>query len=134
MMAVMTDSLQPHPFRIAAENADRPAMLAALAPEIVLHSPVSFKPFVGLEAVDGLFAALLEVFKDFHYTDELPGPRVRILVFEARVGDRQLQGVDILRIDDAGLVNDFTVMVRPLSATLALAEAIGGRLAARHGG
>ena len=50
---------------------------------------------------------------------------MKALVFEARVGDKQVQGLDLLRFDDDGLIEDFTVMVRPLSATMALAEAVG---------
>lgn len=105
-------------------------MVAALAPDVILHSPVSFKPFEGREAVSILFAALLEVFEDFRYTDELGDGDTRLLVFRARVGNRDLEGVDLLRLGPDGLIADFTVMVRPLSATIALAEAIGPRLAA----
>ena len=64
-------------------------------------------------------------FEDFRYTDELDGDGVKALVFEARVGDKQVQGLDLLRFDDQGLIEDFTVMVRPLSAAMALAEAVG---------
>jgi hypothetical protein len=50
---------------------------------------------------------------------------VKALVFEARIGDRQVQGLDLLRFDDDGLIENFTVMVRPLSGAMALAEAVG---------
>ena len=50
------------------------------------------------------------------------------LVFEARVGDREAQGLDLLRFDADGLIDDFTVMVRPLSAALALRDAMGRQL------
>ncbi len=46
-------------------------------------------------------------------------------MFQARVGDKQIEGLDLMRFDDAGKIADFTVMVRPLSATMALAEAVG---------
>lgn len=128
MMSDMTTAPQ-HPFRVAAEAGDHAGMVAAVAPGVVLHSPVSFKPFEGREAVSRLFAALLEIFEDFRYTDELVQGDTTALVFEARVGDRQLQGIDLLRHDRDGLIADFTVMVRPLSATVALAEAMAPRLA-----
>ena len=121
--------MSSHPFRAAIEARDHTAMVDALAPEVVLHSPVSFKPFEGREAVAALFAVLLEVFEDFRYTDELEGPDVHGLVFRARVGDREVEGIDLLRDRDDGLIVDFTVMVRPLSAAIALAEAVGPRLA-----
>ena len=116
-------------FREAIEARDLDRMVAALSPEAVLHSPVTFRPFEGRASIKGLFAALLEVFEDFTYTDELEGPGVESLIFRARIGDRLVEGIDILRFDDAGLIEDFTVMVRPMSAVHALAEAVGARLA-----
>jgi hypothetical protein len=119
-----------HPFRAAIEARDHTAMVDTLATDVVLHSPVTFKPFEGKRAVADLFYVLLEVFEDFYYTDELQGPGVHGLVFRARVGDRDVEGIDLLRDDEQGLIADFTVLVRPLSATIALAEAVGPRLAA----
>ena len=119
-----------HPFRAAVEARDREAILDALTPDVVLHSPVTFKPFEGRQAVAVLFTVLLEVFEDFGYTDELPGDGIHGLVFRARVGDRDVEGIDLLREDGAGKVVDITVMVRPLSAVLALRDAVGKRLAA----
>jgi hypothetical protein len=119
-----------HPFRAAVEARDRDAILAALAPDVVLHSPITFKPFEGRDAVAVLFSVLLEVFEDFRYTDELTGDGIHGLVFRARVGDREVEGIDLLRGDANGKVSDFTVMVRPLSAALALRDAVGKRLAA----
>jgi hypothetical protein len=115
-------------FRTAVESGDRDAMVAALAPDVVFNSPVKHKPFEGREAVEVLFGALLETFEDFRYTDELEGEGMAALVFRARVGDRELEGIDILRFDDQGLIAEFTVMVRPLTGAMALAEAVGRKL------
>jgi hypothetical protein len=95
---------------------------------VVFNSPVKHQPFEGREAVAVLFGALLETFEDFRYTDEVATDGLAMLVFRARVGDRELEGVDILRFDDDGLVSEFTVMVRPLTGAIALAEAVGERL------
>jgi hypothetical protein len=119
-----------HPFRQAVEARDAEAMVDALAPDVVLHSPVTFKPFEGRDAVRVLLTVLLEVFEDFRYTDELAGDGAHGLIFKARVGDRDVEGIDLLRDDADGKVVDFTVMVRPLSAVLALRDAVGKRLAA----
>ncbi len=105
-------------------------MVACLAPDVVFHSPVTFRPYVGIEAVSALLGVVFETFEDFRYTDELEGDEICALVFEARVGDREVQGVDLLRFDDSGRISELTVMVRPLSAVTALAEAVGPRLAA----
>jgi hypothetical protein len=115
-------------FRTAVESADHAAMVEALAPDVVFNSPVKHRPFEGREAVAVLFGALLETFEDFHYTNELEEDGLAALVFRARVGDREVEGIDILRFDDEGLIAEFTVMVRPLTGAMALAEAVGEKL------
>lgn len=119
-----------HPFRAAVEAGDLEAMVASLTPDVVLHSPVKFSPFEGREAVAALFAILLEVFEDFVYTDEIGGPDPVALIFRCRIGDRQVEGLDLLRHDATGRVEALTVMVRPMSAAVALAEAVRARMSA----
>ena len=118
----------PHPFRLAVEARDHAAMTALLAPDVRFFSPVAFKPFVGRDAAAELFVNLLEVFEDFRYVDELAGDGTHALVFEATVAGRALQGLDHLRLDDDGLVSEFTVMIRPLSGLMAIGEAMGPRV------
>ena len=43
--------------------------------------------------------------------------------------EKTIQGIDLLRFDADGKIRDFTVLVRPLSATIALAEAMGPKVA-----
>jgi ketosteroid isomerase-like protein len=119
-----------HAFRAAVEAGDQAALLACFREDAVLHSPVSFTPFEGKEAIARLFAILLEVFQDFRYTDQLEAPDGTLgLVFRARVGKREVQGIDLVRFDPEGRIVDFTVMVRPRSALEALFEAVSSRLA-----
>jgi hypothetical protein len=117
-------------FKGAVEAGDHAGMVAALAPEPVLRSPVSFKPFEGREAVSKLFAILLETFEDFHYTDEFEADGRAALIFRARIGDRDVEGLDLFRFDAEGRIAELTVMVRPASGLMALAEAVGAKLAA----
>jgi len=115
-------------FRAAVEAQDIEAAIALLADDVVFNSPVVFKPYQGREAVGVLLRAVFEVFQDFRYLSEVcDGPDI-VLVFEARVGDRDLQGADFLHLDEADAIDRFTVMVRPLNATLALAEAMQAQL------
>ncbi len=104
-------------------------MTAAMAEDVEFHSPVAFRPFVGRESVAGLFTALLETFEEFEYTDELNEGNTTALIFNARVGDKKIQGLDFLRHNDAGEVQEFTVMLRPLSALIAMGEAMGPKVA-----
>ena len=118
-----------HPFRAAVEAQDLDGMIEALDPDVVFHSPVTFKPFEGREATAQVLRAVFEVFEDFRYTDELEADATLALVFRARVGDRQVEGVDLLRLNPEGRIEDFTVLVRPLSAVTALGEAMRAKLA-----
>ena len=117
-------------FREAVERRDLDAMAAALHPDVVFHSPAVFKPYEGREATIGVLRHVLEVLEDFRYLDELDGDGSHGLVFAARVGDRTLEGWDYLKLDADGLITELTVMIRPLSGLIALAQAMGERLAA----
>ena len=119
-----------HPFRAAVEAGDVDAAIALLAPDVLFRSPVVHRPYEGADVVAGLLRAVFEVFEDFRYVDELASAGGgHALIFEARVGDRQLQGMDLLYDDADGRIAQFTVMVRPLSGALALAEAMKAKLA-----
>jgi hypothetical protein len=118
-----------HAFRAAVESRDLPAMSALLSPDVVFMSPVAFKPFTGRRDVTEVLGNVMDVFEDFAYVDELEAERSHALVFTAKVGGRAVQGLDHLRFDDDGLISEFTVMVRPLSGVIALAEAMGPRVA-----
>jgi limonene-1,2-epoxide hydrolase len=120
-----------HPFRSAIEARDIDAAVALLAEDVVFRSPVVFKPYHGRETVRPLLHAVLQVFEDFSYDREIGAPDAadHALVFRARVGDRELEGCDFIHVNDDGWIDEFTVMVRPLSGTLALAEAMSALLA-----
>jgi SnoaL-like protein len=118
-------------FRQAAEAKDPEAMAASLAPDVVFRSPIVFRQYEGREAVMGLLSLVVEVFEDFRYVDQLDGDESRCLLFRARVGDREIDGIDHLRFDSGGLVQELTVMVRPLSGAHALAQAMEAKLEAR---
>jgi SnoaL-like domain len=111
-----------HAFRKAVEAHDLDAMAATLAPGVQFHSPVAFRPFDGRESTIGVLTAITSVFEDFEYTDELESGDTTALMFRARVGDKSVQGIDYLRHGKDGLIEEFTVMLRPLSAIMAVAE------------
>ena len=118
-----------HPFRAAVEAGDIDAGLALFTDDATLDSPVAFKPFVGSEAVGVVLRAVFETFEDFRYTDEFENADgTHALIFEARVADKAVQGLDLLRTDDAGRIENLTVMVRPLSGLIALAEAMAPKV------
>ena len=117
-------------FRDAVERSDLEAISSLLAEDVVFHSPVTFHPFVGRENVSRVLELVSQTFENFRYTDELTVEGAEALVFRASVGDRELEGIDLLRFDDDGLIRDFTVFVRPMSGLVPLAEAMGQKVAA----
>lgn len=118
-------------FRKAVESFDLDAAMDCFASEAVLHSPVTFKPFEGREAIRFLFSILFKTFEDFRYVGEFgSADGGTVLHFRTRVGDRQVEGIDMIHTNGDGLIDDFTVMVRPLSAALALRDSVGSQLGA----
>jgi hypothetical protein len=109
-------------FRAAAEAKDFAAARDVFAEDVVFRSPVVFKPYEGRDALLVVLGAVVQVFEDFRYVEQIEDGDTAMLMFEARVGERSLQGIDILRFDDAGKVGELTVMVRPMSGVHALAE------------
>jgi limonene-1,2-epoxide hydrolase len=119
-----------HPFRRAIETRDLDAAVALLREDVVFHSPVVFSPYHGREALRVILEAVMAVFEDFHYVREIGADdsRDHALVFEARVGDKQVEGCDFVQLDEDGAISSFTVMVRPMSGAVALAEAMKAQL------
>lgn len=113
-----------HPFRAVVESGDLAAVPALLAPEVVFRSPVAFAPYTGRALVAGIIRGAFRVFEDFRYETELAGERNHALVFRAMVAGREVHGADFLHVDESGLIDEFTVMVRPLSAAQALSVAM----------
>jgi hypothetical protein len=115
--------------RAVEEHGDFSTAHDLFADDVVFRSPAVFKPYEGRETIEPLLTAVAQVFEDFRYTDQIETGDTATLLFEARVGDRELNGVDILRFDPEGKIAEMAVMIRPLSGLNALAEAMGEKLA-----
>jgi hypothetical protein len=120
-----------HPFGAALEARDVEAAVAVLADDVVFSSPIVYRPYAGKRATTAVLFAVGRVLEDFAYEAELASEdgRNHALMFRARVDRKDLQGCDFLHHGEDGLVDKLTVMVRPLSAALALRD----RMAAQSG-
>ncbi|OMB97469.1 hypothetical protein A5733_09610 [Mycobacterium sp. NS-7484] len=118
-----------HPFREAVEARDEAAIEALLADDVVFTSPVAFKPYAGKPITAAILRGVMRVFEDFQYVREIADAsgRDHALVFQATVAGKLITGCDFLHLDDDGKIDDFMVMVRPLSGATALAEAMGAQ-------
>ena len=125
---------EPHPFRIAAEAKDVELMTATLREDVVLHSPILFRGFEGREIVGQVLTHVAATLEGLTYVDELAGEDSVCLRFKAKVGDRELEGIDFLELDADGKVAELTVFMRPMSALTAFNEQMATRLGVTPGG
>ncbi|WP_136658920.1 nuclear transport factor 2 family protein [Nitratireductor sp. XY-223] len=99
--------------------------LADLASEsMVFRSPAFFKPYPGKEAFVFIITTVSGIFEDFRYERQFATDdgSSAVLEFTARIGDKSLKGIDMIRFDDDGKIAEFEVMIRPANALAALAE------------
>jgi len=114
-------------FREAIERWDFEAVERLLADDVVFTSPVAFKPYPGKPITAAILRGVSRVFTDFHYLREINDGPESALIFEAKVGDATVNGCDFITVNDDGLISELTVMVRPLKAAHALADAMGAQ-------
>jgi len=135
------------------------ALAQVLAEDVVLHSPVLFKPVVGKEIVTLYLTGASMTFVDgsaskepaaaaapapapadgewdgsFRYVRVVTGERDAVLEFETTMSGRYVNGVDMITCDDDGLIVDFKVMVRPQQAVEAVREMMSAALDTLQGG
>lgn len=124
---------EPHPFRRAAEAKDLALLTETLRDDVELHSPVLFRGFEGRDVVTGVLTHVAATLEDLTYVDELHEGDTVALRFKARVGDRELEGIDFLELDEEGRVAVLTVFMRPMSALTAFNERMMERLGVKPG-
>jgi SnoaL-like domain len=109
----------------AMRDQDFAALGEALAADVVLHSPITgaFR-FEGREPVLAVLRIVRGALEDLHEIAEFGDDDTRALIFGARVGGQELQGLDVLRFDAEGRVREFRVFIRPLPGVTALAAAM----------
>ncbi|WP_278312411.1 nuclear transport factor 2 family protein [Lolliginicoccus levis] len=119
-----------HPFRAAVEANDLSTIPELFAENVVFRSPIAHRPYEGRDMVALILGAVTQVFEGLEYEKEISDGSDHALIFRARVGDLELQGCDFLHTNADGLIDEFTVMLRPLRATTAFAEKMSVMFAA----
>jgi len=89
-----------------------------LAEDAVFHSPVVHTPQRGRKLAAAYLGAAFQVLfnPSFRYVREIVGPADAMLEFEVEIDGVLVNGVDLIRWDDAGQIVEFKVMLRPLKA------------------
>jgi hypothetical protein len=119
-----------HPFRKAVEEHDVAAIHDLLADDVVFTSPVAFKPYSGKPITAAILGGVLRVFENFRYVREIHDGDNHALEFETGIVGASgvtINGCDFIHVNADGLIDDFKVMVRPLSGATALSEAMGAQ-------
>ncbi|MGE5282577.1 MAG: nuclear transport factor 2 family protein [Chloroflexota bacterium] len=124
---------EPHPFRLAVEAKDLALLSETLREDVELHSPVLFRGFEGRDAILAVLTHVAATLEDLTYVDELHEDDTVALRFKARVGDRELEGIDFLELDGEGRVAVLTVFMRPMSALTAFNERMAELLGVKPG-
>ena len=115
------------------EDRDIAALASLLHDDAVFLSPVVHTPQRGKRLVMGYLGAAAEVLGNpsFRYVREIVGPNDAMLEFETEIDGVSVNGIDLIRWDDAGRIVEFKVMVRPLKAIQAVHAKMGERLQAQ---
>lgn len=105
-----------------------------LADDVVFYSPVVYTPQRGKAVTTQYLSAASEALAGgeggaFRYTKQVLSGDTAVLEFETSVDGKYVNGVDIVRCDEAGRIVEFRVMIRPLQAITAVHEQMGRQLA-----
>ncbi|NNF53751.1 MAG: nuclear transport factor 2 family protein [Acidimicrobiales bacterium] len=97
--------------------------------DVTFYSPVVFTPQVGKPLTTAYLLAAGQTLggsdeQPFRYTKEIVGDRNAMLEFETSIGGKYVNGVDIITVDNEGLITEFKVLIRPLQGVNAIHEAM----------
>jgi hypothetical protein len=109
---------------------DMAALRTLLADDVVFHSPVVHTPQRGKAITTQYLTGAMHVLNNasFRYEREIIGTHDAVLEFATEIDGVQINGVDLIRWNDAGQITDFKVMVRPLKAVNMLHQQMGAML------
>ena len=124
--------MDPHPYAVAWRTRDVDTWVQALAPDVVMDSPLLTRPFRGRPAATDVFNALFESFTDFAITEVFSHGSSYVFLWHGMVGGREVTGADHLHHASNGQIDRVTVYIRPLVGIGDFAAALGPALAGRR--
>jgi hypothetical protein len=120
-------------WRAAAEARDLARFMETLAPDVVIHSPLTDRThFQGHDDVRALIRAVFATIHDIRYIHDIGDEHTRALIYTARYGRQHVQEAALLRLDDDALIAEVTLWFRPLPGLTALAATLVPELARAH--
>ena len=98
------------------KNRDYNLLTEILHNDVIFYSPVVYSPQRGKDITLKYLAAASEVFNssNFQYIKEINNKKFASLEFTLTIDDTEINGIDLISWDDAGLITEFKVFIRPL--------------------
>ena len=116
----MTDFLEQWHLGIKERTVDNSLMVEG----VEFFSPIVYKPIVGVEMVTKYLRAANQVLNNSHfrYTSELTTHNKACLVFETKLDDMELTGIDLIEWNNQEKMTRLSVFIRPFSALSKVGE------------
>ncbi|MEM9552131.1 MAG: nuclear transport factor 2 family protein [Pseudomonadota bacterium] len=109
-------------------SGDHDQIATLLAEDVTFKPPTYYATWTGREPVAAVLGHVGAVFQDFRYRRVMGADLDWALEFECKVGDLDAVGVDLLTLNDEGLIATFEVAMRPIKTISALREAMNARV------
>ena len=109
-------------------KGDATAIAPLLAEDVRFLPPTYFKIWTGRAPVAAVLGHVGQVFSDFRYRRVMGAGNDWALEFQCKVDDLDAIGVDLITLDDAGLIATFEVVMRPHKTIGALRDAMNARV------
>ena len=107
--------------------------MASFHDDVVIRVAVHDEPMQGKQTADFLFRVLSEELKEFRLRDEIVEGNKAVVLFDAELRGQPAHGLNVVTLDEDGLVRELTVFFRPLGTLQLVSEVIGARMAQQFG-
>jgi hypothetical protein len=120
-------------YRAAALAQDTAAMLACMREDVVLRSPITTRfAFAGKAQMAPLLDDVHAIVSSPSFRADSGDDRTRVLVLDGRCGRQAFTEILLVTLDDDGLIAEMELAVRPMPGLMAVAAALGPRVARRR--
>ena len=109
-------------------KGDPDAIAPLLAENVKFLPPTYWKTWTGRAPVAAVLGHVGQVFADFHYRRVMGEGNDWALEFGCKIGELNAVGVDLITLDEAGLIETFEVVMRPHKSIGALRDAMNARV------
>jgi hypothetical protein len=122
----MHPTIQKFHGSVLADNHS--AVPALMAEDITFQPPTYWATWNGRDAVAAVLGHVNEVFQDFEYRRVMGADKDWALEFQCKIDGLDCVGVDLITLNDEGLMQHFEVVMRPYKTIGALRAAMNERV------